>query len=697
MSRFNCLFFLAAALATLTSTAAELPRYISPSDRTGSSAAVVVGDWPLVHTAQLLPLDDNGQVVGHAKQISHVLNRLHGLLTQADSGLKQVVKLNFYVTKPSLVSDVQKVLAKRFPEKHKPAVSFVVSRLPIPDAVVAVDAVASTNREPGRSVEHLAGSNAAIIPHGTRIYISGQAARNSSLAQATSQTLEGLRKTLQFLGRRDSDVVQLKAFLTPMSDVATVQREITTFFGNARVPPTVFVEWQSGSNVPIEIELIAWGGRHRSGETVEYLTPPGMKSSPVFSRVARINQSNSIYVSGLYASSSRSKTTGEGEVKEVFASLKEILKKAGSDLRHLAKATYYVSTDEASRKLNELRPQYYDPKRPPAASKAKVSNVGRQNLGLALDIIGVPAFNTKHAEYGPPEYGLGLSATEVAEGWISLFDGKTTFGWKNAKLDNGLLSGGMTTTQFGNCELKASFARAGAISIGNRKLNVPKGEFTLAETKAESAVPIHLDDKVQVETLVLRPLNLKKLDTGRDMSGWKRIDRLPEDRRPKWQMSGNAMRAIGGPGCIEYQGGHYGDMVLQLDIRTRIRHTNGGVFFRAIPGDFMNGYESQIYNRGLDSDPSRPVTWCTGGIDDRKNARRLVSRDHEFFRMTVIANGSHISTWINGYQQTDFTDQRPPHENPRRGRRTKAGAIQLQAHDPGTDVEFKNIAAAALK
>jgi hypothetical protein len=135
-------------------------------------------------------------------------------------------------------------------------------------------------------------------------------------------------------------------------------------------------------------------------------------------------------------------------------------------------------------------------------------------------------------------------------------------------------------------------------------------------------------------------------------------------------------------------------MVLALDVRTRVRHANGGVFFRAIPGDFMNGYEAQVFNRAEDGDPSRPAVWSTGGIDDRQNARRLVSRDGEFYRMTIIACGNHIATWINGYQQTDFTDTRPPHENARNGLRTEPGVIQLQAHDPGTDVEFKNISAA---
>ena len=39
--------------------------------------------------------------------------------------------------------------------------------------------------------------------------------------------------------------------------------------------------------------------------------------------------------------------------------------------------------------LNEIRPKYYDPKRPPAASKAMVKDVGSIKAGVSMDMIGV--------------------------------------------------------------------------------------------------------------------------------------------------------------------------------------------------------------------------------------------------------------------------------------------------------------------
>ena len=54
-----------------------------------------------------------------------------------------------------------------------------------------------------------------------------------------------------------------------------------------------------------------------------------------------------------------------------------------------------------------------------------------------------------------------------------------------------------------------------------------------------------------------------------------------------------------------------------------------------------------------------------GGIYRRQNARKVVSNDFEWFAMTVMADGPHLSTWVNGYQVAHWTDTRAPDVNPR--------------------------------
>jgi hypothetical protein len=257
---------------------------------------------------------------------------------------------------------------------------------------------------------------------------------------------------------------------------------------------------------------------------------------------------------------------------------------------------------------------------------------------------------------------------------------------------DGLLRGGTTTTRFGKCQIRAETIGHGTISLGGRDVSATEGK-PLSIGSTEGSGPIRIGVGVAIKSLAIRPLDLKPLFNGRDMSGWKTIERSGPIQKASafWRAENGVLRAVGGPGAIEHDGPVYGDFVLQIDVRSRAVHSNGGVFFRSVPGQFMNGYEAQLHNKCLDNDPGKPSRYCTGGIDDRQDARRLVSRDFETFRMTVIATGPHISTWVNGYQVADWIDERQPHENPRQGQRIAAGAIQLQAHDPATDYEVRQL------
>jgi hypothetical protein len=310
-----------------------------------------------------------------------------------------------------------------------------------------------------------------------------------------------------------------------------------------------------------------------------------------------------------------------------------------------------------------------------------------------MDLIAVPS--SRGTPASGPELGFGLSAGEAAKGWISLFDGKTTFGWKDADVERGTLLGGTTNLGFGPCQVRGRFASGGSIYIGGQEYAVSEDTpLTIDATKGRG--PIKLGEGVIVKSLAVRPLDLQPLFNGRDLTGWQAIGRKgPIDEKESfWHVKDNVLRAVGGPGAIEYTGRQFGEAVIQLDVRTRAVHSNGGLFFRAIPGDFMNGYEAQLHNRCLEDDPAKTYRYCTGGIDDRQDARRQVARDFVTFRMTVIATGPHIATWVNGHQTVAWTDDRPPHDNPREGQRLKAGAIQLQAHDPATDYEVSRILAA---
>ena len=110
-----------------------------------------------------------------------------------------------------------------------------------------------------------------------------------------------------------------------------------------------------------------------------------MKASPVFSRVARIHGNRRIYVSALVSDSAGD---GTEQVQSIFEQLIQRLKPARSNLRHLAKADYYVTSATSSSALNQIRPHYFDSDRPPAASKAMVRGVGHSDRTISVAMIG---------------------------------------------------------------------------------------------------------------------------------------------------------------------------------------------------------------------------------------------------------------------------------------------------------------------
>jgi len=354
-----------------------------------------------------------------------------------------------------------------------------------------------------------------------------------------------------------------------------------------------------------------------------------------------------------------------------------------------------------------------------------------------------------------------LPAGDLAEGWISLFDGQTLFGWTAdsqadwrvqdgtivvSSGDKGLLH---TTTQFADYVLRVDFrAEQGANSgiflhtspqpqdmtsdcyelniaeadnpfptgsLVHRKradAEAPSGSWHSYEVTVDGErVVVKLNGqeildytdpkplrrghiglqlntgKVAFRNIRLKPLGMASLFNGRDLSGWKTY---PDMASKFTVMDSGELHVRDGRGQLETEG-RYGDFALQLECRTHAPALNSGVFFRCIPGDDMMGYECQIHNGFQDGDRTRPQDCGTGGFFRRQNARRVVADDLTWFHLTLIADGPHMAAWVNGYQVSDWTDDRPPHENPRKGLRLEPGTIMIQGHDPTTDISFRNL------
>src|SRR5690606_6317044 len=206
----------------------------------------------LVHTAQLVPQDSNDSEL--PQQGAQVLSQLAELLAEFNALRSDVVKLNVYVRDAEAVAAFNDLLRQWFGEQA-PSVAYVVSPLPDSPAAVGLDAVIALPAASSASVAYhrlqtLPGGGqlaaASVLPSGDAVYVSGQA-EPGDLRQATRGTVASLLSTLENLGLKQQDVVQLKCFIMPMSDVAIANEEIAAAFDGHTIPPIVYVEWASSA------------------------------------------------------------------------------------------------------------------------------------------------------------------------------------------------------------------------------------------------------------------------------------------------------------------------------------------------------------------------------------------------------------------------------------------------------------------
>ena len=361
-----------------------------------------------------------------------------------------------------------------------------------------------------------------------------------------------------------------------------------------------------------------------------------------------------------------------------------------------------------------------------------------------------------------------LSEEMLADGWISLFDGQTLFGWKHDNKADWRVEDGaivvekgekcllVTTSQFSDYLLRLQFqaetnANSGVFlsttmdpqdvktdcyelniagmdnpfptgSLVERiavEENLNKTEWQTYEVHVEQGhVVVRLDGqqivdyvdpnpiargyiglqlnkgRVAFRDIQLKPLGGESIFNGQDLDGWKGYPEM-EGEFSVDEESG-VLRVKNGRGQLE-SAQEYDDFVLQAACMTHASELNSGIFFRCIPGELMNGYECQIHNGFQNGDRTQPVDCGTGGFFRRQNARWVVADDLNWFHLTLVADGAHMAAWVNGYQVSDWTDDRAADPNPRKGLRLEAGTLMIQAHDPTTDLSFRDLSVAKLR
>jgi len=328
-------------------------------------------------------------------------------------------------------------------------------------------------------------------------------------------------------------------------------------------------------------------------------------------------------------------------------------------------------------------------------------------LGI-LGALGMPgASGALHAQPAPAQRPPALPPAEkLAEGWVALFDGETTYGWKivegEAVVKDGvlILGGGATAAKIRTTvSLPAGelFTDAGdgqtftGVTVDSFHIDLATGKKVPDDQQPIVPQPIELTSpagkQLHLRRVHYRPKGTKSIFNGKDLTGWKEHS---GKKKSKFTVTPEGwLNVQDGPGDLQTTG-LYRDFLLQLECKSNGKHLNSGIFFRCLPGEYQQGYEVQIRNQWEGEDRTRPVDFGTGAIYRRQPARKVNATDGEWFSLTILANGRHLASWVNGLQVTDWIDDRPENANARQGACLNAGAISIQGHDPTTNLSFRN-------
>ncbi len=290
-----------------------------------------------------------------------------------------------------------------------------------------------------------------------------------------------------------------------------------------------------------------------------------------------------------------------------------------------------------------------------------------RRLLCTLALLGLIAVPASAADDKPKPNTL--TPKEIAEGWILLFDGETTFGWKvdgEAEVKDGLLVLGgkkdttaTPSTNFGNFELQLAlqpessadlrFTKAVDMSVigwrgaaGQKQpwevgvirwkadklsaeFRTEAGEFAgkmESDGVTERCYPtffVPAGNRLLLRNIKLKPLGAKSIFTGKDLTGWKEIP----GRKSKFAVTDKGELNIkDGNGDIQTEG-QWDDFVLQMDIISNGDHLNSGVFFRCLPGEFWSGYEAQIRNEWVTELTLRDGKKLMGSYTEKGNEVEL--------------------------------------------------------------------------
>ena len=170
---------------------------------------------------------------------------------------------------------------------------------------------------------------------------------------------------------------------------------------------------------------------------------------------------------------------------------------------------------------------------------------------------------------------------------------------------------------------------------------------------------------------------------GKSLAGWK-----PNENPDSWRVVDGAIVCKGPRSHLFYIGAdaakpaEFKNFHLKAEVKTRPR-ANSGLFIHTRPqpdGWPAHGYEVQVNNS--QGDPVR-----TGSLYNVVKNFTAPAEDDTWFTLEVMVVGKAVTVRVDGRVLYEFVEP----EGVTGTRKLAAGTFAIQAHDPGSEVHYRNI------
>lgn len=178
--------------------------------------------------------------------------------------------------------------------------------------------------------------------------------------------------------------------------------------------------------------------------------------------------------------------------------------------------------------------------------------------------------------------------------------------------------------------------------------------------------------------------DFESLFDGRTLNGWKASEHVDS-----WRVVDGAIVCIGPRSHLFYVGpdpakpADFTNFHLKAEVLTR-PNSNAGIFFHTAfqqEGWPEVGYEMQI-NNSFAKDPVR-----TGSIYNVVKIFTPAARDDVWFTQELVVKGKRITVSVDGKVLFELVEP----DGVTGTRRLSHGTFALQAHDPGSEVHFRDL------